>query len=93
MQQVRQQQRCSSKPSPNSRTLQPQTLTQFTRGKSAGNVKWRLAVVDDAATPNACVTPDGTIFVMTGLLAMLADENNGMMCGLRAINGVLNHEP
>ena len=83
-------------------------------------------MVDDAATPNACVTPDGTIFVMTGLLAMLADENNGMMCvavenngmmcvvvenngmmlltmladenncmmcGLRAINGVLNHEP
>ena len=34
-------------------------------------------MVDDNNTPNACVTPDGTIFVMTGLLAVLADENKG----------------
>ena len=45
--------------------------------------------MDDAATPNACVTPDGTIFVMTGLLAMLADENNGMMCVVVENNGMM----
>jgi hypothetical protein len=43
----------------------------------AAKVKWRLAVVDERQVANACVTPDGTIIVYTGLLPLLADETNG----------------
>ena len=45
--------------------------------KHASKIGWRLAVINDQATVNACVTADGTIFVFTGLLPLLADEKIG----------------
>jgi hypothetical protein len=51
---------------------------------NAAKVKWRLAVIDDRRVANACVTPDGTILVFTGLLPLIADETNGNDCNLLA---------
>jgi hypothetical protein len=45
--------------------------------KNASKVSWRLAVVNRSDVVNACVTADGTIMFFTGLLPLLADEQNG----------------
>jgi Zn-dependent protease with chaperone function len=45
--------------------------------KNASATDWRLAVIDKKNEANAFVSPDGTIFVMTGLFSSLADEKNG----------------
>jgi hypothetical protein len=52
--------------------------------KKAAKVQWRLAVVDQPAVQNACVTRDGTIIVFTGLLPLLADEQTGTVTQLNA---------